>query len=356
MLRILHNTSFDFIKRTRLVMVIIAAFLIPALIWMTVDVARGGMGKLFNLGIEFTTGTMVEVQFREPPPDIAQVRSAVTAAVPGVEVQTFGSPRDIVLRAQAQQAVGDTAARLETAANALSAALTERFGADAFTVQRTEAISPRVGAELRRNAIIAMLISFAVTLMYLAWRFDARLAVSSVLANLHDIIATFAFIKYAQIELSLFVVGGILTVIGYSLADKVVVFDRVRELLRKGARRPLRDTLNVSINETLPRTVMTGSTVIACLIALITLGGEVLRPFALVLLFGIIIGTFSSIYVAAPILLAIERRWPRGEGETKGMKRALVEERKQDTQGKPDKQDKDQKGGKTGRAGQVATR
>ena len=361
MLRILHNTNFDFIKRTRLVAIIIAAFLIPALVWMTVDIARGGLGNLFNLGIEFTSGTAVEVQFREAP-DMAEVRSVVSAAVPGVEVQTFGSPRDIVFRAQEEQHVDSTAAGAETVPNKISAALRERFPGDsAFTIQRTEAISPRVGAELRRNAIVAMLISFAVTLMYLAWRFDGRLAFASVLANLHDIIATFAFIKYAQIELSLFVVGGILTVIGYSLADKVVVFDRVRELLRKGARRPLRDTLNIAINETLPRTVMTGSTVIACLLALIFLGGEVLRPFALVLLFGIVIGTFSSIYVASPILLAIERRFPRGEGETKGMKRALVEERKQDKQDKQDKsdkQDKDQKGGggKTGRAGTVATR
>ena len=166
-----------------------------------------------------------------------------------------------------------------------------------------------------------------------------------MLANVHDILATFAFIKYMQIEMTLFVVGGILTVIGYSLADKVVLFDRVRELLRQGARRPLRDTLNLAINQTLPRTMMTGSTVIACLIALIALGGEVLRPFAMVLLFGILIGTFSSIYVAAPVLLFIEKSWPRVEGESKGMKRALAEERKQEATGKADKPGKSDKVG-----------
>ncbi|HYC52589.1 MAG TPA: protein translocase subunit SecF [Gemmatimonadaceae bacterium] len=329
MLRILHNTSFDFIKRARLVTILMSAFLLPALIWMLADMARGGPGKLFNLGIEFTSGTAVEVQFREPP-DLAEVRQVVGQAVPGVEVQTYGSPRDIVLRAQDRQHLDATASGAESVSTTISRALEARFGAEAFTVRRTDALSPRVGAELRRNAIIAMLISFVVTLLYLAWRFDARLAMASVLANVHDILATFAFIKYAQIELSLFVVGGILTVIGYSLADKVVVFDRVRELLRKGGRRALRDTLNVAINETLPRTVMTGSTVIACLLALIFLGGEVLRPFAMVLLFGIIIGTFSSIYVASPILLLLEKKWPRGDGETKGMKRALAEERKHD--------------------------
>lgn len=329
MLRILHDTQIDFIKRGRLVAILIAAFLIPAVIWMTVDVARGGMGQIFQLGIEFTGGTVIEVKFDQAP-DVADVRRVVGAVVPGVEVQTFGAPSDIVLRAQEAEHVQAVAGSAESVSETIKRALGERFGANAFQVLRTEAIGPRVGAELRRNAIIAMLISFAVTLLYLSWRFDVRLALASVLANVHDIFATFAFIKYANIEMSLFVVGGILTVIGYSLADKVVVFDRVRELLRKGARRSLRDTLNLAINETLPRTIMTGSTVIACLIALIALGGEVLRPFALVLLFGIVIGTFSSIYVAAPILLYIERKWPRGEGETKGMKRALVEERKED--------------------------
>jgi len=327
MLRILHGTHIDFIKRWRLVTGLIALFLVPAIIWIAIDGVRGGTGKMFRLGVEFTSGTVVQVKFNQAP-DLGELRSTVAAAVPGIEVLTFGAPNEIMFRAAERS---DTAGgSAESVAGAIRRTLTDKYGASAFQVVLTEAISPRVGDELSRNAIIAMLISFVVTLLYLAWRFDARLALASVLANVHDILATFAFIKYSQIELTLFVVGGILTVIGYSLADKVVVFDRVRELLRQGARRPLRETLNVAINQTLPRTVMTGSTVIACLIALITLGGEVLRPFAMVLLFGIVTGTFSSIYVAAPILLLIERKWPRGDGETKGMKRALVEERKQD--------------------------
>lgn len=334
MLRILHDTHIDFIKRWRLVTVLIAAFLVPAVIWIAVDGISGGTKKMFNLGVEFTSGTMVQVKFAQAP-DLAELRTNMNTTVRGVEVQTFGSPNEVVLRAAERS---DTASA-ETVADALRRALAANYPAGSFEVVRTEAISPRVGDELSRNAIKAMLISFVVTLIYLAWRFDARLSVASVLANVHDIIATFAFIKYAQIEMTLFVVGGILTVIGYSLADKVVLFDRVRELLRQGARRPLRDTLNVAINQTLPRTMMTGSTVIACLIALIALGGEVLRPFAMVLLFGILIGTFSSIYVAAPILLLIEKKWPRGEGETKGMKRALAEERKQERTDKAAKPD-----------------
>ena len=343
MLRILHGTQIDFIKRWRLVTVLIVAFLVPAIGWITVDGIRGGPAKMFNLGVEFTSGTAMQLKFAQPP-NVADLRSAMSAVLPGVEVTTFGAADEIMIRAgERADTIGGSA---ESAADAMRRVLASKYGENAYTVGRTEAISPRVGDELTRNAFIAMLISFAVTLLYLAWRFDARLAIASVLANVHDIIATFAFIKYAQIEITLFVVGGILTVIGYSLADKVVLFDRVRELLRQGARRPLRETLNVAINQTLPRTIMTGSTVIACLISLIVLGGEVLRPFAMVLLFGILIGTFSSIYVAAPILLFIEKKWPRHEGETKGMARALAEERrmekseKADRAGKPDKKDK----------------
>ena len=318
MLRILHGTKFDFIKRWRLVSVIIAVFLIPGLIWIAV--------AGFEKGIEFTSGTFVQYRF-ETAPDLGTVREIVTAAgFPGAEVQTFGAPTEIAVRAQE---VDSLAPGAETAFERITAGLRQEYGS-AFESVRTEAISPRVGQELTRNAVIAMLISFVVTLIYLAWRFDARLGLAAIFANVHDIIATFAFIKYMQIEMTLFVVGGILTVIGYSLADKVVVFDRVRELLRKGARRPLTETLNLAINETLPRTVMTGSTVIACLISLIVLGGDVLRPFAWVLLFGIVIGTFSSIYVASPLLLLIERKWPRHDGETKGMSRALVAERKRE--------------------------
>src|SRR5688500_2595233 len=328
MLRILHDTKIDFIKRWRLVAGIMTAFLLPGLIWVLISG--------FRLGIEFTGGTVVQYSFTTAP-DVGEIRSLVgQAGFPNAEVQTFGSPRDVVVRAQDERIEVQGG---QTVSQRLTTALKARYG-DAITAGRSEGIGPRVGAELRRNAIIAMLISFAVTLLYLAWRFDARLAVAAVLANVLDIIATLAFIKYMQIEITLFVGGGIITVIGYSLADKVVVFDRVRELLRKGTRRPLTETLNLAINETLPRTIMTGSTVIACLISLIVLGGEVLRPFAMVLLFGIIIGTFSSIYVASPLLLLIERKWPRHDGETKGMSRALSEERKKDksdSAGKPDK-------------------
>jgi preprotein translocase subunit SecF len=324
MLRILHNTKIDFIGRWRLATTVLVAFLIPAIIWMGVSTAR--TREPFRFGIEFTGGTLVQAKFQQSP-DVGAVRAAVSQAVGDVEVQTFGSPQDVVIRAQEPEHVRRQSGRAATVAESIQRALEQRFGVGAFTVVQTEAIGPRVGAELRRDATIALLISFVVSLIYLAIRFEWRFGLAAVLANMHDIVATLAFIKYAQIEITLFVVGGILTIIGYSMNDKVVVFDRVRELLRRGERVPMRDTLNRAVNETLPRTVMTGTTVIACLIALIALGGSVLRPFALVLLFGIIVGTFSSIYVASPLLLFIERKWPRHGGESKGTIRALAAER-----------------------------
>jgi preprotein translocase subunit SecF len=332
MLRILHNTSIDFISRWKQATLILAVFLIPAIGWMAWSTVKTGYP--FHMGLEFTGGTSVRTYF-ETPPDVSAVRQTVAdAGVQGAEIQTFGTPNEISIRAQEREHIEAQEGGAESIATTIERALTQKYGQGAFRVVATEGISSRVGDELFRNALIALLISFAVSMIYLAARFEWRFALAAVLANMHDIVATFAFIRYMDIEITLFVVGAILTVIGYSLSDTVVVFDRVRELLRKGERISLRETLNRALNETLPRTVMTGTTVIACLIALVVLGGDVLRSFALVLLFGIVVGTLSSIYVAAPLLLLIERRWPRQSGEQKGMARAIAADRKQQEKGK----------------------
>jgi preprotein translocase subunit SecF len=192
--------------------------------------------------------------------------------------------------------------------------LTQRFGANNFNVVRTEAIGPRVGNELRRDASLAVLISFLVTLVYLAFRFEWRFGVAAVIATAHDILTTIAFLKLGHFEISLTIVAAILTVIGYSLNDTIIIFDRVREDLKKQRKETLYDTLNRAVNETLPRSVLTHATTVAATLALLFFAGEVIRPFAWVMLWGIVTGTFSSIYVAAPVLLWIERRWPRREG------------------------------------------
>jgi len=302
MLRILHNTSWDFLKQWKLSVITVAVFVIPAVILVPV---RG-----FNYSIEFTGGTQMELTFREAP-SIADVRAAISGAGLGdAEIFTYGAPTEIVIRAQEAAQVAQLEAGAETVSAQIERTLRARFGDDAFVVRRTAAVSPRVGGELRSQAVIATLIAFALTLVYLAWRFEWRFGVAAIIATLHDLAASLAFMMYMDLEISIFVVGAVLTVIGYSMNDTVVVFDRVRENLKPHRKMPLYELLNRSVNETLPRTVMTGTTTLATLLALLIFGGSVIRPFAWVLLFGILVGTFSSVYIASPLLLWIESKWP----------------------------------------------
>jgi preprotein translocase subunit SecF len=303
MLRILHNTKFDFIRRWKQAVIAVVVFMVPA---VALILLNG-----FNWSIEFTGGTRILLNFASAP-NIADVRGELTRiGFPNAEVSTFGSPNELSIRVQDPTAVAQQDRAAGALVTQIRTALDQRFGAGSYTMVGAEAVSPKVGSELTRQAAIAVLIAFGITLIYLAWRFEWRFALATILATMHDIVATLAFMKYLNLEISLFVVGAILTVIGYSMNDKVVVFDRVRENLRKAKKIPLYDLLNQSVNETLPRTVMTGSTTLACLLALLIFGGDVIRPFAWVLIFGIVIGTFSSIYVASPVLLWIVRKYPR---------------------------------------------
>jgi preprotein translocase SecF subunit len=177
----------------------------------------------------------------------------------------------------------------------------------------TDAVGPKVGSELQRKAGLAILMSFALTLIYLAFRFEWRFGVAAIIATFHDITIAIGFISLLNIEITLATVAAILTILGYSLNDTIVVFDRIRENLKKRRKDKYKDIINSSINETLPRTVLTSGTTLATLLALFILGGAVVRPFALVLIIGIVIGTYSSIFVASPTLLEIEERSRRKE-------------------------------------------
>jgi preprotein translocase subunit SecF len=239
----------------------------------------------------------------------ATLREALAAGgVAGAEIQQFGSARDYVIRARLSEDAGE--GETEAVAQAVGAALDARLGAGQYIIERTEAVGPKVGRELQEKALIAILFSFVTTLVYLAFRFEWRFGVAAVLATAHDILATVAFVRYLNLEVSLVVVAAVLTVVGYSLNDTIVIFDRVRENLRKYRRSDLYGILNLSVNETLPRTILTGGTTLVTALTLAFLAGAVIQPFALVLAFGIVIGTFSSIYIASPILLWIEGRWP----------------------------------------------
>ena len=306
MLRILHDTTYDFIRWWKWAVGLTLAFLVIGL---------GSLAfKPVNYSIEFTGGTLLQVEFTAPA-DAGRIRSTLEAAgIHGAEIQQFGSNREYTVRAQDAATVQAQAGGAETIANRIESVLHKEFGSDQLRIVRTEAVGPRVGSELRRGAIIAILISFVITLIYLSIRFEWRFAAAAIVATSHDIIGTVAFIALMRLEISLTIVAGLLTVLGYSLNDTIIIFDRVRENLRKGRKESLYDTLNRSINETLPRSILTHATALASTIALLIFAGEVLRPFAWVMSFGILTGTFSSMYVAGPILLWIERKWPRKTG------------------------------------------
>ena len=306
MLRIFHNTQYDFIRWWKTAVIVTALFVIA------------GLGSLalkgINYSIDFTGGTLMQLAFKQAP-DVADLRATVErSGVASPEVQQFGTAREFTIRAQGRSDVAEQGAGAETVAQRIAKALTQKYGAGAFEVKRTEAVGPRVGNELRRGAAIALLISFAVTLIYLAIRFEWRFGVAAVIATGHDVLTTLAFLKIMHLEVSLTVIAAILTVLGYSLNDTIIIFDRVREDLKRKRNETLYETLNRAINETLPRSVMTHATTFLATLALLLFAGEVIRPFAWVMIFGIVTGTFSSIYIAGPVLLWIERKWPRAHG------------------------------------------
>lgn len=300
-MRLFAKASFDFLGARRLAIVVSTAVILPGLLLLLF------MG--LNYSVEFTGGTMVQIRTVESTEVSAIRQSLADHGLPTAEITEFGGDTEFIVRARVA-AEGTDASDTQATVRVVSAALDDAVGAGQYEIMEGEAVSPKVGGELRQKAFFAILLSFGAVLFYLWYRFEWRFGLAAVAATMHDIIATIAFIAIFRIEVSLFVVGALLSVVGYSLNDTIVIFDRVRENLRRSTRSDFIGILNTSINETLPRTVLTSGTSFAVLLSLAVLGGTVVRPFALVMLFGITVGTYSSIFIASPVLLAVERRWP----------------------------------------------
>ncbi|MBA3496990.1 MAG: protein translocase subunit SecF [Gemmatimonadales bacterium] len=301
MLRLFANAHYDFIGARRYAYILTALFLIPGLLILVI---RG-----LNYSIEFTGGTLIQVESKAPV-DVGALRTGLDRqGIHGAEIQNFGAPNEFVVRARVAKP-GTDANDTQATADAVRQALSGVLGTGNFSIVRTEAVGPKVGGELRQQAFLAIFLSFFAVLAYLAYRFEWRFGLAAVIATAHDILATIAFVGMLRLEVSLTVVAAVLSMVGYSLNDTIIIFDRVRENLKKHKRDSFEQILNRSINETLPRSVLTHGTTLSSLLALTIFGGEVIRPFALVMFFGVFTGTFSSIYIAAPVLMAIEKRWP----------------------------------------------
>jgi preprotein translocase subunit SecF len=295
-MRLFAKANYKFLEQRRKAYVVSAALIALGVISIALHAG-------LNYGVDFTGGTLFQVRF-ENDVQASDVRSALGAAgVTDLQVQNFGGANEFLIRL-AEFLEGDD----RELAVQVDQILDDRFGADSYTVVRTEAVGPRVGEELRQRAVGAVLIAFVLTLIYLGFRFEWRFGLAAIVATVHDILIAFGVISVLNIEISLPTVAAILTIIGYSLNDTIVIFDRIRENLKKHRRFEYVDILNLSINETLPRTVMTSGTTFVVLLALAVFGGAVIREFTIVLMVGVIIGTYSSIFVASPALLEVERR------------------------------------------------
>lgn len=311
------QTNFRFVHWARLagVLSVLAA---AASLFLTIYPATTSCGGL-NCGIDFKGGTVLEFATAPKPVDLAASREALSAEGLGdVQLQAFATPDDPGARYHAmtrfQTGAGSNPA--ETVQH-VKTALTGIHG-PATTFSRTEVVGPKVSGELFRSGLMALGLAIGLMMIYIWFRFELQFGLGAVVALFHDVILTFGLIAVTRMEFSLTTIAAILTIIGYSMNDTVVVFDRLRENLRKYKKMPLREVIDLSINETLSRTVITGLTAIMALAGLAVFGGEALFGFSLIMIFGIALGTYSSIYVAAPIILL----WgvKRGEEEATPIK------------------------------------
>ncbi len=263
-----------------------------------------------NVGIDFQGGTLMEIQTKDGPADIGSIRVRLGELNLGdVQVQEFGEPDTVLIRIERQQG-GEKAQQR-------AVYLIRQTLGDAVDYRRTEVVGPRVSGELARAGTIAVIVSLVAVLIYIWFRFEWQFAIGAVVATLHDVILTIGMFSLVQLEFSLASIAAILTIVGYSLNDTVVVYDRVRENLRRYKKMPIEQLLDMSINNTLSRTILTSLTTLIALFALYLFGGEVLRPFTFAMIWGIFVGTYSSIFIAAPLLIFLGlRNRPRGGGET----------------------------------------
>ncbi len=309
-MRLFGHANYRYIENRKKAYVLSAIAILAGIVGMIVNVFT--IGSWQNYGVDFTGGSLVQVAFTQEV-TAGQVRQAVPEAT---EVARFEGQNEFVIRSPLKEGMTVEEIRAQ-----VEKELTGAFGDGSFRIDRTELVGPTIGAELQQKAGLAILFSFLLTLIYLAIRFETRFGFAAVIATAHDIMITLGFLAIFRVEIDLPTVAAILTIVGYSLNDTIVVFDRIREELgKKGAKKEDQIMLiNRSINETLPRTVLTALTTLVVLLALLFLGPAVIRDFSLVLSLGIFVGTFSSIFVASPALVEIRARW--GEGGSKQKRR-----------------------------------
>lgn len=290
-----QNTSIRFIGGMRhKIAFMLSALVVAAAIGLVVV-------KGLAFGIDFAGGILIEVRAEQGSVDIGDVRSRLAALDLGdVSVQEFGAPEDLLLRVQEQP--GGESAQQEAVQK-----IRDAMG-DGWEYRRTETVGPQVGDELIQDGILAIALAIGGILLYIWFRFEWQFGAAAVVALVHDVAITLGVFSLFSLEFNLSSIAAVLTIAGYSINDTVVVFDRVRENLRKYKTKPLDELFNLSINQTLSRTVVTSGTTLLALLALFFLGGSVIQDFSLAMIVGVIVGTYSSVFLAAPMLIVLDVR------------------------------------------------
>ncbi|MCA9481191.1 MAG: protein translocase subunit SecF, partial [Nitrospira sp.] len=300
MMEILGKTNIDFMGKRNVAFMIsgvLVFFGLLAVVWIMIGSA--------NLGIDFSGGTAVQLKF-DKPLSIEEARKAVeTHGLSDAELQEFTQDQKLLIRVK----TGHTME--EEVGKAIITAFETEFPNHAFVVDSSTSIGPTIGKKLQEDALVAVVLSLIGIMLYIAVRFEFRFGVAAAIATFHDVLAVLGIYFLLNKEVTLLVVTALLTLAGYSLTDTVVVFDRIRENLRQRRRESVSDIINNGINQVISRTLITTLTVVLVLVPLTLFGGEVLHDFSLALLLGVIIGTYSSVFVASPLLLI----WPGAEGK-----------------------------------------
>lgn len=249
-------------------------------------------------GIDFAGGTIVQIKFKKPT-KISELRKAMGK---NVSVQSFGDSGDEFLL-RFSQSSADT----EALSKDITARLIKSFGKNSYEIRRIEMVGPKIGKDLRKKGLLAVIVALIGILIYVSVRFEFRFALGAIIALVHDVLITLGMFSILNKEIDLTVLAAFLTIVGYSLNDTIIVYDRIRENMKKYVKGLFGNIINRSINETLSRTILTSGTTLFVVLALFLFGGGVIHDFALALLIGIIVGTYSSIYIASPILLLFEK-------------------------------------------------
>lgn len=293
-MQFLVNANFNLIGKRKMARIFSGALILVGVASLIIQGPK--------LGIDFTGGTSLRLEF-EKGVSIAEVRSAISRlGFANAEIKNFGTSEDILIRIQEQETAGSANT------DAIMSELSKVFPDNPFIEQSKDSISPKIGAELRTKTFTAILIALAGMLIYITWRFEFKFAVGAIAALFHDVIITLGVFSILQLEIDLPIIAAFLTIVGYSLNDTIVVFDRIRENLKVLRRETYENIVNTSVNQSLTRTIITSLTTLVVVLVLYFFGGSVIHNFAFALIIGVLIGTYSSIFVASPIVVEWELR------------------------------------------------